>query len=360
MRRHMSVYPASETERRIPFDTLTAYVATVFERCGMSAEDAALLAGTLAVADLRGVYSHGVVRVPEYVKKLTTGGVDPRGRPRLVRDAEAALVIDGGNSMGAIGGTFAMRRAIERARTSNVAVAVVRGSNHCGAMFYYAMLALEEDMIGVATTNALPTMAPWGGTDKIVGINPLAVAIPAGAEHPLVLDAAFSFSSHGKIRVYHQKGLPIPPGWAFDTEGRPTTDPAAAIDGLLQPIGEYKGVALALMMGVLSSVLSGAAYGTELGNMIDGSQPGIDGHLFLALRIGAFEEVARFRSRVDGIIRQIRDSRRAEGVERIYAPGGPEAETERRSRQEGIPLNDATLAALDEAAERLGLEGLLR
>src|SRR5262249_19387266 len=165
---------------------------------------------------------------------------------------------------------FPMRHIIERALTLNVAVAAVRGSNHCGAMFNYALKAAEAGMIGIATTNALPTMAPWGGIDKIVGINPLAIAIPAGKKHPIVLDAAFSYSSHGKIRVYLQKGEPIPLTWALDRDGQPTTDAAKALEGLLQPVGEYKGVALAMVMGILSSMLSGASYGTELGTMESG------------------------------------------------------------------------------------------
>ena len=342
----MPVYPGSEEEQRISAEELRAIVAGLFVRCGMSDGDAGHLAESLVRADLRGVHSHGVMRVPEYVKKLCGGGVNPTGRPRVVRDSGGALVIDGDNAMGQIAAEFAMRQAIERARTVNVAVAVVRGSNHCGAMFQYAEQALAEDMIGMATTNALPTMAPWGGVDKIVGINPLAVAIPAGEEAPIVLDAAFSFSSHGKIRIFQQKGVPIPANWAFDSEGKPTTDTAAAIHGLLQPIGEYKGVGLAVVMGILSSLLSGAAYGTELGNMVEGARAGQDGHFFLALRIGAFEETARFKQRVDGVIRQIRGGRRAEGVERIYAPGGLEADTEARYRREGIPLNAVTLAGL--------------
>ena len=213
-------------------------------------------------------------------------------------------------------------------------------------------------MIGLAATNALPTMAPWGGVDKIVGINPLAVAVPAAKEPPLVLDAAFSYSSLGKVRIFHQKGEPIPPTWAFDTEGRPTTDPAAAMEGLLQPIGEYKGVGLALVMGILSSLLSGAAYGTELGDMVSGPKAGTDGHFFMAIRVGAFGDVARFRERVDRIIRQIRGSRRGAGVDRVYAPGEIEAETERVYRASGIPLNDETLAGLNEAASRVGMEAL--
>jgi LDH2 family malate/lactate/ureidoglycolate dehydrogenase len=352
----MSGYPQTARERRVAAPALRGLVAAIFARCGMRAEDAALVADTLVRADLQGVHSHGVLRVPEYVQKLRAGGVDPQGRPRTVVDRGGALVVDGGNSMGQVAAAFAMHGAVERARVSNVAVAAVRGSNHCGAMAYYAAMALPEDMIGLAATNALPTMAPWGGIDKILGINPLAVAIPAGEEAPLVFDAAFSGSSHGKLRVYQQKGAPIPPDWAFDAAGRPTTDPAAALTGLLQPIGGYKGTGLALVWGVLSTLLSGAAYGTELGNMVDGPRAGQDGHVFLALRVAGFEEPPRFKARMDAVIRQIRASRRAPSVERVYPPGHLEAETARRYADEGIPLTDATLADLERAARELNCD----
>lgn len=353
----MSWYPGAENEKRVPLEALRTAVAQIFERCAMDPADALLLADSLAAADLRGIHSHGVLRVPEYVDKLRSKGVNPKGRPRVVRERAAALVVDGGNSMGQIGAMFAMRAAIERARTHGAAFAAVRGSNHCGAMFYYALEALRHGMIGLCATNALPTMAPWGGVDKIVGINPFAAAFPSGAEAPIVLDAAFSYSSHGKIRVFHQKGEPIPPTWAFDKDGHPTTDAAQAIEGLLQPIGEFKGVGLAVVFGVLSSLLSGAAYGTELGNMTDGPTAGLDGHFFLALDIAAFVEPAVFRSRVDAVVRQIRESRRREGAGPLYAPGGMEHETEARYRAEGIPLNDLTLEGLRLAAERTGAGG---
>jgi LDH2 family malate/lactate/ureidoglycolate dehydrogenase len=353
----MPEYPGTKGERRVAADVLHAAVREIFERCGMSAEDAALLTTTLVAADLRGVHSHGVLRVPDYVSKLRRGGVDPRGRPRVVKEGAGALLVDGGNSMGQIGASFAMRRAIERARHTAVAAAAVRGSNHCGALAFYAMLALPEAMIGLATTNAMPTMAPWGGADRILGINPLAVAIPSGGELPIVFDAAFSHSARGKIQVYEQKGVSIPEGWAFDADGRPTTDPSAALDGLLQPIGGYKGTGLALVFGILSAVLAGASYGPELGTLTEGPKPGEDGHFFVALDVTAFEDSARFTRRVDEIIRQIRQSRRAAGVARIYLPGELEAETERRYRQEGIPLNDLTLAGIGSAAAELGVIG---
>ena len=351
----MSPYPGSDQERRILADDLQTVVQAIFSACGMRETDATLLAETLVMADLRGVHSHGALRVPEYVEKLLNG-VDPTGQPRVARDAGAALVVDGGNSMGQIGATFAMRQAIERARATGLAAAATRGSNHCGAMAYSAMQALLADMIGLATTSALPTMAPWGGTDKILGINPLAIAIPAGMERPVVLDIAFSGAAVGKIRVYQQKGLPIPPDWAFDKDGHPTTDPAAALAGLLAPIGGYKGTGLALVMGTLSTLLSGASYGTELGNMEDGPAPGQDGHFFLAINIAAFEDLARFKARMDAAIQQIHASRRAPGAERVYAPGELEWLTEERHRREGIPLNKATLAGIVEAARSVGVD----
>jgi len=272
-----------------------------------------------------------------------------------VRDMGACLIVDGGNSMGQIGATFAMARAIERATTTGIAAVAVRGSNHCGAMAPYALQATGRDMIGWATTNALPTMAPWGGAERLLGINPLGVGIPAGAELPIVYDAAFSGSAHGKIRVYAQQGRALPEGWALDRDGRPTIDPAAAIDGLLMPIGGFKGTGLALIMGVLSSMLSGAAYGTELGDMDAGPIAGQDGHFMLAINVAAFEEVARFKARVDAAICQLHDCRRTPGVERIYAPGEKELLTRRERECDGIPLNHVTLADLRRAAEGLGV-----
>jgi LDH2 family malate/lactate/ureidoglycolate dehydrogenase len=345
-----------ERERRVAADALRRLVRAVFERCGMPDRDADVLADSLVQADLGGVHSHGVLRVPEYVKKLTADGVDPRGQPTVVRSYGACLVVDGGNAMGQIGARFAMERAIELAHVHGIGAAAVRGSNHCGAMAYFAEMALRHDMIGLATTNALPTMAPWGGAERLLGINPLAVAIPAGSERPIVFDAAFSGSSHGKLRVYQQKGLSLPEGWALDRDGRPTTDPTAAIDGLLQPIGGFKGAALAMVMGMLSSMLSGAAYGTELGDMVAGPTPGRDGHFVAAIKVAAFEDVDRFKSRVDGAIRQLHAGRLAPGYERVYAPGEPEALRREAYARDGVPLNDVTLTDLRRAATALGLD----
>lgn len=351
----MAQYPDSETDRRIPADPLANWVGLVFVGCGMSTDDATLLAQSLIDSDLRGIHSHGVLRVPDYVEKLTTGGVNPQGRPQRVGGRGAVAVIDGGNSMGQIGATFAMRQAIESARVHGLGAAALRGSNHCGAMDRYAMMALPHDMIGIATTNALPTMAPWGGAQKIVGINPMSVAMPALDERHFVLDTAFGATAHGKIRVYEQKGHPLPPGWALDADGRPTTDPGQALIGMISPIGGFKGIGLAMMSGMLSSLLSGAAYGLESGNMDDGAMAGVDGQFFLALDISAFGDLEHFKRRVDEIVREVHSARRAPGVQRLLMPGEMEEDFARQYRREGIPLNRETLQGLSDAGILVGI-----
>jgi LDH2 family malate/lactate/ureidoglycolate dehydrogenase len=322
----------------------------------MSDLDSALLADSLVTADLSGTHSHGVIRVPEYVKKLMVDGVDPKGVPEIASDRGSAIVVDGKNSMGQIGSTYAMNLAIERAKTTGVAIAVVRGSNHNGALSYYTELALEHGMIGFASTNALPTMAPVGGVERILGIDPLAVSIPAAKEHPISYDAAFSGTSHGKIRVYAQKGLQLEEDWALDSNGIPTVDPMAAIDGLLRPIGGHKGASLAMIMGILSSMLSGAAYGTELGDMDNGPVAGTDGHFFMALNIDFFVDRSDFIDRVDKAIQQVHTTKKVPGINRVWIPGEREHETRTINRKSGIPLSKDTLNDLIAIAESLRLD----
>ena len=350
----MALYPQNETDRRVFAGDLHCVVTDIFVACGMDKDDAYLLTETLIHADLRGVHSHGTLRVPDYVRKLTVDGVNPRGRPRIVGGQQAAIVIDADNSMGQIAGTFAMRAAIERARATGIAFAAVRGSNHCGAMDWYTLMATQADMVGLAGTNALPTVAALGGAEKIVGINPLSIAFPAGRMKPFVLDFAFGATAHGKIRVYHQKGEAIPEGWAFDKEGRPTTDAATALEGLIQPIGGHKGIGLGMAIGMLSSLLSGAAYGTASGNMVDGAEAGTDGHFFMAIDIAAFTEVQSVKDRVDQIIDEVHHSRRASGVARLLVPGELENDIETDYAKRGILLARETVNGIRDAATRLG------
>ncbi len=341
---------------RVDAAKLLTLVVAVFKRCGMSQEDATLLADSLVEADLCGTHSHGVLRVPEYVKKLTVEGVSPTAKPEVVGQGPSFVIVDGGNSMGQLGAALAMQEVIGKAAQTGIAAGAIRGSNHCGALAYFARMALPHDMIGIATTNALPTMAPWGGTERLLGINPLAISIPAGQMTPIVYDAAFSGSSHGKIRIYQQQGMRLPEQWALDRQGQPTTDPTVAIDGLLAPIGGFKGAGLAMIMGIFSSMLSGASYGTELGSIEDGPIAGADGHFVAAVDIASFENIARFKSRVDAAIEQVHDCQLAPGCDRVYAPGELEAIRRAEYRAQGIPLNRVTLADLRKTAERLEID----
>jgi LDH2 family malate/lactate/ureidoglycolate dehydrogenase len=352
----LAIYPTTENDRRVDEQALAAIVTRIFERCGMSAEDASLLGRTLVHSDMRGVHSHGVLRVPDYVKKLTVDGVDPKGRPRIVSRRGGAIVVDGGNGMGQIGGTFAMDAAIEAARSTGIAFAALRGSNHCGALDWYTMRAARQGMVGLAGTNALPTMAPVGGVDKVVGINPLSVAMPGAKSGIFVLDFAFGATAHGKIRVYHQKGSPIPEGWALDPDGHPTTDAGRALKGLIQPIGAHKGVGLGMAVGMLATLLSGAAYGTESGNMVDGAKPGVDGQFFIAIDIAAFVDPAEFMGRVDHVVDEIHGSRRRADVERLFVPGEIESDFERDYGEKGILLPGETIDDIVRTADRLGID----
>ena len=356
----MAFYPKAHSDRRISAPDLLDVATRIFAACGMGETDALLLAETLVHSDRRGVHSHGVLRIPDYVGKLTREGVDPRGAPRIVSERGGAIRVDGANTMGQIGGTFAMDRAIVVAGSgAGIAIAALGNSNHCGAMDWYTLRAVRAGMIGLAGTNALPTMAPVGGTEKIVGINPLSVAMP-GEDQPFVMDFAFGATAHGKIRVYDQKGAPIPEGWALDAEGHPTTDAGRAMKGLIQPIGGHKGVALGMMVGMLSSFLSGAGYGLETGNMVDGPTAGKDGQFFIAIDIGAFIDPGEFRTRVRAVIDEAHGSGRRQGVDRLYVPGDIEAGFEAEYERDGILLAAATLGDIAATAAELGVDaGLL-
>ena len=353
----MANYPGWETERRFAPSHLSNVVRDIFAAAGVSSDDASEIAQSLVAADQRGIFSHGTLRVPEYLEKLTVGGVNPRGRPRVTSSVGGALTVDGDNAMGQVVAAFAMRMAIERARETKVAFVAVRGSNHCGALDRWVLRAASEGMVGLASTNALPTMAPWGGRDKIVGMNPFSAAFPGGNDPPIVLDMAFGATAHGKIRVYHQKGREIPEGWAFDAEGQPTTDTSAAMNGLIQPVGQHKGIGLAIVMGMLSTLLSGASYGTELGDMVAGAKPGHDGHFFVALDIAAFQPLEEVRARADKISQEIQQSCPVDPATRLYPPGLLEAEFERLYGRDGIPLSDATIEGIRSAARKMGMSG---
>jgi LDH2 family malate/lactate/ureidoglycolate dehydrogenase len=355
------------TTLRFASEALRELATAAFAGAGMSDDDAALTADTLISADLRGVMSHGMVRLPVYVRNLREGTVSPTAQPVVVSDSPSTALLDGQNAMGQVVGVRAIDLAIEKARATGVASVGARHSNHFGTCAYYALRAAQRDMIGIAATNGAAAMAPWGAVEPMVGNNPLAVAAPAGPA-PIVLDMAMTVVARGKIRLAQLRGEPLPPGWGFDKLGHPSQDAGEVLAGSLAPVGGYKGYGLAVVVDLLTAVLTGAALSPELENM--GFTAGADGptlahgpeppgqgtgHWFLALDIAAFLPLDEFERRAAGYAALLHAAPRAEGTSAIYLPGEPELATERDRLARGIPYEAPVVDELRQLAAEAGL-----
>lgn len=346
-----------ENERRIPEATLKAFCKASLMRRGVPGDDAALVTGNLVEADLRGVGSHGVVRLPIYLKRLGDGGTNPKPQIRLDRETRTAAVLDGDNGLGHLVGIRAMETAVEKARDGNCAFVAVRNSNHFGMAAYYTEMAARAGMIGLAfTIGAINHMTPWGGAEALLGNNPFSVAFPTRRGFPVVLDMACSIAARGKIIVAAKEGRPIPADWATGPDGLPTTDAIEALKGFVVPLGGAKGYALTLTVGLLSTLLSGAAFGRDVGDLYEKTSTAQDsGHLFGVLPITAFVEFDTYLDRMDKAIEDMRGARKAPGVERIYLPGEREHITLLARRKAGIPLGAGLLQELQEVGDDLGI-----
>lgn len=336
---------------------LKRFCNKILVAAGLSANHSRIVTDNLVEADLRGVGSHGVMRLPIYLRRLASGAVNPRPDIRTVRETRQTAVVDGDNGLGHLVGVKAMELAIEKGSSGEPAFVAVRGSNHFGTAAYYAQMAVEKHMIGFSfTIGSINHMTPWGGAEALLGNNPFAVALPAGDERPVVLDMACSVAARGKIMLAVQEGKPIPEGWATDAEGRPTTDASRAMEGFVLPVGGPKGYALTLTVALLSTMLSGAAFGTEVTHLYeDLENPQNNGHLFGVLPVATFIEPDVYRQRMDRAVREMREARKAPGVKRIYMPGEREYLTLEARRKKGIPLNAVTVSELKAAGERFGV-----
>jgi L-2-hydroxycarboxylate dehydrogenase (NAD+) len=343
---------------RLSSEGLLGFTTGCFERAGMEPEAAAVAARMLVRADLRGVDTHGVNRLPGYVRALAGGRINPRPDIRVVEDGGAALLVDGDGGLGHVVSTRAMELCIARAREQGAAFAGVRRSRHNGAASLYALLAAEADMIGLSLTAGGVRVAPAGGRQAMLGTNPIAFAAPTAEEPPLVIDMATSVVAGGKVEQYLLQEKPLPEGWALDPEGRPTTDADAANRGALLPLGSglalssHKGYALSLMVETLCNLLTGMATGPERARGVGPPAAG-SGHFFAALRIDRFQPVAEFKRRLDENLCLLRASARAEGCDRIYTPGEIEWEREQDRLAHGIPVYHKTYDELFALATEL-------
>lgn len=316
----------SASAPRVAADALAAFVADVLARLGVPAAGARTTAQALVAADLAGVPSHGVMLVPMYVDRLAAGSVSKAGAASVARDDGAAVVLDAGHALGQITSRQAVDLLAVRAREHGLASVAVRNAFHFGAAGYWARALADAGLIGIAMCNTRPLMPAPGGAERLVGNNPLAIAFPAAGGAPLVLDMALSATAMGRIRLAESAGEPIPEGWAVDGEGRPTTDPATAIKGMLQPAAGPKGFGLALMIDLLCGGLSGGAIGGEVKPLYgDPAVPYGCAHFFLAIAPAKFGVEEALATRVAAFAQSVRRSRPALGIDRVYAPGDLEA-----------------------------------
>ena len=324
-------------------------VAGILTRHGVPRANAERWAELLVETSLLGYDSHGIRLVGEYVKHLAAGGMDPVAEPEIVGGRGAFAVVDAHHGLGHLAADYAVSAAIERAAEHGVGCVTVRDCNHIGACGLYARRMALSDMIGICTTVAGPGMAPWGGREKLLGSNPLAVGAPIDGKPPFLFDAATSLVAMQKIRVAEARGEAIPDTWALDVDGNPTTDPAAALAGTLAPAAGHKGFGLALAVEILSSCLSGGVPAIDIPSWIQQKARPIDASLtVIAIDIAASGSVDDFKRRLRERVDALTASARRPGVDRIWYPGEREGETcEHRSR-DGIPVDQEVLAVFRE------------
>jgi L-2-hydroxycarboxylate dehydrogenase (NAD+) len=343
---------------RYPVPALQTYVTTVLERCAVPPYDAGTTATRILDADLRGMGGHGILRLPGYVRRLREGGYNLRPDIRIVRGTPVSALVDGDNGLGQLVMTEAARIAIDKATAAGLAWVGVRGSNHAGAGGVYAAMALEYDLIGIylaiGNANHLP---PWGGLDMLLSTNPIAVAIPAGEEPPLVLDMATTQVSYGRVKVAADRGETMPEGWMVDREGNPLTDPTRSGEGFLLPVGGYKGYGLNLVIGALAGLLNGAALGSAVVDFnADFTTPTNTGQVLVVVRPDLFQPLEEFKAAMDRHIREIKSSTPMPGRPPIRIPGDQTPERIADMRAHGIPIADETARRLAALAEELGVD----
>lgn len=350
-------------------ERLHSFIIDIFTRIGFPAGEAATAADVLIASDLRGIDSHGIARLSGYVRLWEKKRLNASPKITVVHETPSTAVVDGDQGVGLVVAPFAMKIAIEKARTAGTGWVAIRNSNHFGIAGYHAMMALQYDMIGMAFTNASPVVAPTFSNEGMLGTNPIAVAIPAKKQPPFVADLATTTVANGKLEVLQRKGRQAPVGWVQDKDGKPTTDPAVlASGGTLLPLGgdvehsSYKGYALGSVVDIFSAILSGANYGPWVPPFVAYLEPRTDlvgkgiGHFLGAMRIDAFRPAEEFKEHMDRWITRFREARAIDPSNPVKIPGDPERLTEAQRRRDGVPLNDKVVKDLQQLAEKLGVK----
>ena len=342
----------------IESQNLKSFIQNALASQGIPLSDAKLVAHLMGEADMQGSDGHGVLRLPMYIKRILAGGINTKPKIKVVHERAAMAVIDGDNAMGHLVVSQAVDLAIKKAKKSGVAWVSTRYSNHAGPASLYSRKALEYDMLGlyfaVGNANHLP---PWGGMDMLLSTNPISASFPTDKEPPIVLDMATTVAAYGKVKAKAKRGEMMPEGWMVDRQGQPLLDPNRAGEGFLLPIGEHKGYGLALMVGLLAGTLGGAAMGKDV---IDFNADHLTvtntGQSILVIDLAAFGDPTVFKQAVDQLSKDIKQSRRLPGVERIWLPGEQSHHKRVQAQELGIPVSSVLVNELNALADQLGIK----
>lgn len=335
-----------------------AFASGALSKAGLPAEHASVMASCLVQADLRGVTSHGLLRLEQYLARASTGLVNLTPSIEIKKLTPVAAQVDGDNGFGFVVATTAMKEAIRIAETFGISIVIVKHSNHFGMAASYLLQAISAGMMAFVFSNAAKNMPPFGSKEALFGTSPFAAGAPSDTEIPFILDMAPSVVAKGKIRVAARTGRSIPEGWAVDQDGVPTTDPIAAIKGMVVPIGGAKGSGLAMLMDIMAGVLSGAAFGGEVGDQYRDARPQNVGHCFIVIKPDLFLGKGTTQERMDTLIRKVHSCEPATGFDKVLVPGEPEYRLTEKRLQEGIPLQVADVQMLDQIAANLDLSKL--
>jgi L-2-hydroxycarboxylate dehydrogenase (NAD+) len=346
---------------RVPAASLRAFMTDAFRACGLPDADAAVVAGAMLDADLSGSDAHGVFRLPGYVRTLKRGHINPHANIRVLERAPATALIDGDNGMGHLVMTYAANMAVEIAREAGIGWVGVRRSNHAGAASTYAAIPLEHGMVGIySAVSGSNFMAPWGGAEPLLGTNPIAVAIPAGEEAPVVLDIATSVASNGAIRSYALEGKPMPEGWVISrADGQPITDGRRLAEGMFVPIGGYKGSGLSLVLGLLAGPLNRAVFGRDIRDTnAEQARETNTGQFVIALDVARFLPLDAFAAEVDRHVRDLGSSAPLPGIDHVRIPGQGRRDRMADRNKNGVPLSATLLKQLDDVAKSVEIAPL--
>ncbi|OAP61980.1 hypothetical protein AYL99_04183 [Fonsecaea erecta] len=344
----------SAPKRCVSANNARRFVADVLQGNNVSEENAKIIADCLIQADLRGVDTHGMNRIPSYMERVRQGVLDPKARPVFSQITPVVGQVDGHNSFGFLCAHLGMKHAIEMARTYGIGMVSVKHSNHFGMSAWIVQQAIDAGMMSLVFTNSSPALPVWGGKEKLMGVSPIACGAPAGQAPPFILDMAPSVAARGKIYKAKRRGEKIPLDWALDKDGRQTDDPEAALGGVMLPMGGPKGSGLSIMMDVFSGVLSGSAFAGHVTNPYDPSKPADTGHFLIAIKPDLFMSLEDFKARMDYLYQRVVGCEKMEGVDRIFFPGEIEQRTATARMESGIPLVEAEISALNDEALRVG------